>query len=152
MEAKRRKLKPSSTQAYLKREVAVTIPPSPMPLPRSKANLQSYCEIIPFLSIALSDGSFDPSTLQLPPRSGSQLTYRSHTELSVLFSIHFLPSIAVYLNNPTPRHPSGAMPQVHAAISFDFKGYKKQGVSMRDFSREKKKTSQKHAWNRGKCL
>ena len=90
MEAKRRKLRPSSTQAYLKREVAVTLP-SPLPLPRSKANLQSYCELIPFLSIALSDGSLDPSTPQLPPTSSSVIPFTHFIE------IHY----------PTPRLKPG---------------------------------------------
>jgi len=41
-----------------------------LPLPRSKGiDLQSYCQLIPFLSIALSDGLFDPSTL--PPTTSS---------------------------------------------------------------------------------
>jgi len=40
-------------------------------------HLQSYCELIPFLTIALSDGSFDPSTL-LPPITSSSVVPFTH--------------------------------------------------------------------------
>jgi len=79
--AKKRKFgstHPSSAPAYLKGEVAVTIP-SPLPLSRSRGNhhLQSYCELIPFLSIALSDGLFDPTTL-LPPTTSESFIPFTH--------------------------------------------------------------------------
>jgi len=68
--AKRKKNK-SPRPSYVKGEAVV-----PM-LPRSKGNhhLQSYFELIPFLSIALSDGSFDPFSLQLPASSASLIPF-----------------------------------------------------------------------------
>jgi len=80
--AKGRKLKSrhSSTPACPKREADIIVPsslPLPLPLPRSKGthHLQSYCELIPFLSIALSDGLFDPSTLLPPITSASAIPF-----------------------------------------------------------------------------
>ena len=54
----------------------VTIPFSP-PLSHS-GHLQSYCELIPFLSIALSDGSFNPYTLRPPTTSTTSIVPFTH--------------------------------------------------------------------------
>lgn len=63
----------SPPPSYVKKETVVHM------LPRSKGShhLQSYCELIPFLSIALSDGTFDPSIL-LPPLSSASLVPFTH--------------------------------------------------------------------------
>ena len=77
MAAKRRQFNTQST--YLNGGVAATIP-SPLLLPPLRGHhdyLQSYCQVIPFLSIALSDGSFDPSTL-LPPISSPSIVPFTH--------------------------------------------------------------------------
>jgi hypothetical protein len=98
MGAKQRKIRSLS---YIKGKVAVAIP-SPLPLPRSRGNhhLQSYCEIVPFLSIALSDGLFDPSTL-LPPT----------TSLPLVPFTHF-----IRIHHPTPlRNPGLAWSEYHLA-------------------------------------
>ena len=53
--------------------------PSALPLlrPRKVHHLQSYCELVPFLSVALSDGLFDPITL-LPPTTSTSVIPFTH--------------------------------------------------------------------------
>ena len=67
----------SSALTFVKDKAAVTIPSLPFPRSRGNHHLQSYCELIPFLSIAFSDGLFDPSTL-LPSTTSASLIPFTH--------------------------------------------------------------------------
>ena len=76
MAAKKRNAK--SQSADLTVEVGATTP-SPLSLPPSNGHdyLQSYCQVIPCLSIALFDGPFNPSIL-LPPISSFSVAPFTH--------------------------------------------------------------------------
>ncbi|KAF8815984.1 hypothetical protein BYT27DRAFT_7078350 [Phlegmacium glaucopus] len=68
----KRRVKPPH-HSSTKGEVSI----SSLPLPRARSKgiyLQSYCEVVPFLSIALSDG-FDPSTILPPTTSISDISF-----------------------------------------------------------------------------
>jgi len=77
MIAQRRKVKSRHSSAHPKKEVVPIVPaPSTPALPRSRGiNLQSYCELIPFLSVALSDGLFDPFSVPPPTTSTSAIPF-----------------------------------------------------------------------------